>query len=79
MTEETPHPTDGSVRIGMREIYDVLIGMREDVQRIGQASEALQQDVADHESRIRSLERWKYSIPIGVLAGLAPGVIALLR
>lgn len=38
----------------------------------------LKEDTADHESRLRSVERWKYAIPASVLV-LAGAVASSLR
>ncbi|MFE7751158.1 hypothetical protein [Streptomyces sp. NPDC057428] len=50
---------------------------------IGQGLTDLGKDVADHETRLRALERARWPLPtIGVLAGVAgtaTGVLALLR
>lgn len=34
--------------------------------------------IKDHERRLRSVERWKYSVPFGVLLGLAGIVGAII-
>lgn len=36
-------------------------------------------DVPDHENRIRSLERWKYAIPPGILGAFASIVISFWK
>ncbi|MFK0289526.1 hypothetical protein ACIQU6_03420, partial [Streptomyces sp. NPDC090442] len=63
------------VHIGAREIYDEVVGLREDVRTMGQQGEAVRQELADHETRIRDLERWKYALPIAAVSGVvAAGV-----
>lgn len=36
------------------------------------------QKVPDHETRIRSLERWRWSLPVSALAALGSGAAAWL-
>lgn len=55
------------VTIGAREIYDAVLGVREDVRGLKQDNESVNDKLADHESRIRSVERWKYALPLSVL------------
>ena len=40
--------------------------------------EPIRERAGDHEKRIRSVERWKYSVPFGVLLGLAGIVGAII-
>jgi hypothetical protein len=58
------------VTIGAREIYDAVLGVREDVRSLKQDRENVNDTLDDHESRIRSVERWKYGIPVATLSGL---------
>ena len=55
------------VVISAREIYDEIVGMRDDVRSLAQSSHETTVTLKDHEARIRVLERWKYGIP-GVVA-----------
>lgn len=56
-----------SVTIGAREIYDELVGARSDVRSLIENRADVDKLLDDHESRLRSIERWKYGIP-GVVA-----------
>ena len=51
------------VTITFREVYDQIVGMRTDVQRLTDNSKDVEQVLIDHESRLRSIEKWKYGIP----------------
>ena len=57
----------GSVTIGAREIYDELVAMREDVRASTQNLATVTDTLADHEDRVRSLERWRYSVPAALV------------
>jgi hypothetical protein len=82
----TPDP---GVYVSSAEMYRELRALGDGVTRvetkldhIGQGLTELGKDVADHETRIRSLERARWPLPtIGALAGVAgaaTGVVSLL-
>lgn len=65
----------GTVTIGAREIYDQLVSLRDEVRASTLNHAAVDTKLADHESRIRSVERWKYSVPTAlVTAVISAGV-----
>jgi hypothetical protein len=65
----------GHVTIGAREIYDELVAMREEVRASAQSLQGVDITLADHETRIRTVERWKYSVPTAlVTAVISAGV-----
>lgn len=57
----------GTVTIGAREIYDELVAMRSDVRLSSQSLATVSATLADHEDRVRSLERWRYSVPAALV------------
>jgi hypothetical protein len=65
----------------LRSLSDGLTRVETKLDGIGQGLTDLGKDVADHETRLRSLERGRWPLPtIGVLAGVAgaaTGAIAL--
>lgn len=65
----------------LRSLSDGLTRVETKLDGIGQGLTDLGKDVADHETRLRTLERARWPLPtIGVLAGLAgaaTGAIAL--
>lgn len=65
-------PEEG-VTITLREIYDKLVRIEESVR----VMDAPLQTVTDHESRIRGLERWRYSQPVTLVMSVASIVITL--
>lgn len=76
MTERDPL---GAVHISGREIYDQIIGLREDVRGLTQTSEAVRTELADHEERLRAIERWRYGAPAAVVIGLGSVVAEVVR
>jgi anti-sigma-K factor RskA len=73
MTAEDPL----GVVISARDIYDELVGMRDDVRSLAQSSRTAEERQNDHESRIRSLERWRYGIPASVVAAVVAAGAAM--
>ena len=80
MTEEVP---GNGVRITNREIYDRLVSLEVKVDRLaGLADLSIPESLKvhnDYESRLRSLEKWRYGIPAGILIGIFALVEALVR
>ncbi|GAB7185937.1 hypothetical protein ATKI12_5768 [Kitasatospora sp. Ki12] len=70
---------DLSVRVSPREIYDEIVGMRSDVRSLGEQTQEVRDQLADHEARLRTLEAWKYALPIATLATVVGAVVQLLR
>lgn len=67
------------VTISAREIYDEIVGMRDDVRSLIQANESLVRTQEDHEQRLRGIERWKYSVPVAALAAVSSAVVTLAK
>ncbi|MFM9649962.1 hypothetical protein ACKI1S_27915 [Streptomyces galilaeus] len=67
----------GTVTIGAREIYDELVAMRDDVRSSGQALTAVSATLTDHEDRLRSVERWKYSVPTALVTAVLSGAVTI--
>ncbi|MGW0942892.1 hypothetical protein ACWD4O_10120 [Streptomyces sp. NPDC002623] len=74
-----PAPDPAGVYISSAQMYQELRSLSDGLTRvetkldgIGQGLTDLGKDVADHETRLRTLERARWPLPtIGVLAGLA--------
>ncbi|MER5304594.1 hypothetical protein ABT039_34720 [Streptomyces lasiicapitis] len=73
-----PEPL-GVVSIGAREIYDEVVGLREDMRSVAEKGEELREDVADHETRIRDLERWKYALPVAAVSGVVAAGVTVAK
>lgn len=70
MTQQVP---DG-VMITTRDIYDKLIAVEHSVAAMTPQA----QTVADHETRLRAVEKWKWSVPPTAIAALIALVEQLL-
>lgn len=73
MTEIPP----GAIIITTREIYDELKGIREDLKGITAIVPSHSEQLDDHETRMRSLEKAKYWIA-GMSAALGAGAVEAL-
>jgi hypothetical protein len=63
------------VTISAREIYDQIVGLRDDVRSLVQSNAEVGKQLDDHENRLRSVERWKYTVPVATIgAVLSAGV-----
>lgn len=70
----------GPVIITSREIYDKLVLVAASVQRISDQLDGMAQDLHDHETRLRSLERARWPLPaLAVLVSLAALALPLFR
>lgn len=79
-----------TVRIGMREIYDVLLELKAQVANSSVSTESLARDLTRHEEVITELEtkvteqserfaRWRYMLTSGALTGALSLATVLTR
>jgi hypothetical protein len=76
----------GPVTIGAREIYDQLLatdrkvdGIRGEVAQVANGHGELTKDLADHEARIRNLERGRWPLPsLAAVVSLISVVLAVI-
>lgn len=68
----------GHVTIGAREIYDEVRATREEVRGSTQALQALAETLSDHETRLRAVERWRYSVPAALVTSVIAAGMAIL-
>lgn len=68
-----------NIQIGAREIYDEVVKLRDDVHSMGEAGAQSRADIDDHETRIRKLETWRYSLPVAVVSGLTAAAVTLAQ
>lgn len=67
----------GPVEIGAREIYDLVQALRGDVRDLCSDVHGQDRDLADHEARLRVLERGRWPLPaLAVLVAIASLVVA---
>jgi hypothetical protein len=64
----------GRTQIRLIDVYAKQVELAEQVRAL---REQLTPDVADHEVRIRGLERWRYSLPLAAVGSIASAVLAL--
>jgi hypothetical protein len=67
------------VTIGAREIYDQVVGLRDDVRSLVQSNDAVQETLTDHEDRLRSVERWKYAVPTATIGAIVSAGITITK
>jgi hypothetical protein len=67
------------VNISAREIYDQIVGLRDDVRSLVQSNAAVQTTLDDHETRIRSVERWKYAVPTATVGAIISAGITIAK
>jgi hypothetical protein len=65
------------VIIGAREIYDQVVRIGAAVDKVADKVADSEQEIADHEARIRALERARWPLPaLAVLVSIASLVLA---
>lgn len=69
-------PSEGPAIITLREVYDLVLDVRSEVSLL--KTTELKADVADHETRIRALEKWIWRAS-GIAAAIGAGGGALLN
>lgn len=69
----------GSVTIGAREIYDVLVRVERDMSLLQQRDTDVRETLAKHEQRLSEIDRWRFGMPVAALTGVASLVITLLK
>jgi len=73
-------PNDSlGVTISAREIYDQIVGLRDDVRSLVQSNAEVSKELDDHETRLRSVERWKYAVPATLIVSLASAGTTIIK
>ncbi|AZQ70287.1 hypothetical protein EKH77_02810 [Streptomyces luteoverticillatus] len=67
------------VSISAREIYDQIVGLRDDVRGLTQTQTTTAAELADHENRLRAIERWRYAAPLAGVSALGAIVAEAIR
>jgi hypothetical protein len=67
------------VTISAREIYDQIVGLRDDVRSLVQSNAEVSKQLDDHEDRIRSVERWKYTVPVAAIGAITSAGITIAK
>lgn len=66
---------DDTITIRLRDVYDEVKNLRIDVAPLRDVV----QKQADHEERIRSLEKWAYALPPTFILALVSAIVALVK
>lgn len=72
-----PEPDPLGVTISAREIYDQIVGLRDDVRSLVQSHDEVDKHLADHETRLRSIERWKYAVPTATIGAIVSAGVTI--
>lgn len=73
------HQPQPFIIIGLKEVYDAVMVLTGTVERVANQQSDTRNDLADHETRIRSLERGRWPLPtIAALAGVGALIVAIL-
>jgi hypothetical protein len=75
MSEQDPL----GVTISAREIYDQIVGLRDDVRSLVQSNAEVGKTLEDHETRLRSVERWKYAVPTATVGAIVSAGITIAK
>lgn len=79
MTDPHGPPPHAGVVIGLKEIYDQLVILATKVEVMLGSQIDADKLIADHETRLRALERGRWPLPtLGVLLALASVVVAVI-
>lgn len=81
---------NGSMRVTLKLVYEAVTGVQKDITELktNVALTNLAADMksnqaavvaADHEARLRNVERWLYAIPATLLAAVISAVVAFLK
>lgn len=66
---------DPSITVTLKDVYDELRRLHDQVAAMTPQAQLIK----DHESRIRTLERWKYALPGSLLLALASIIVTVLE
>lgn len=72
-------PNLGGVFIPTSEVYRTLLEVKYDVRVVGTKLDDVTSTKADHESRIRGLEKYKYALGASVISSISALVLALIE
>lgn len=72
MTTQPPEP---ALTITLKDVYLKLCYVQDQVAAMTPQA----QQITDHEGRLRTLERWKYTLPTSMLLALVSIVVAVIE
>lgn len=68
---------DDTPPAGIRVSSDAFVVIVDRLARIETTLEEIRRDRADHESRIRAIEKWRYSIPATFITSVVSAAVAI--
>lgn len=68
---------ENGVVVTPREIYDAVMGLRSDMQRVSDALPDIQRDIDEFKVWRRVVDRWRYGIPLATLIAVGSTVAAI--
>lgn len=77
MTETPPHGTPASNDGFMMLVAERLARIEATLEGIRRDRDEMQKDRDDHESRLRSLEKWKYMLPSSLVAAVISAAVTI--
>lgn len=66
---------DEGVVISLKDIYIEMVKLRDAVHDLSDPVK----DIADHEQRLRALERWRYAVPPALLLAIGSTIAAIIE
>lgn len=61
----------------LKDIHDEVLRISGKIEVIGQRNTIADAIHADHEKRIRALEKWRYGFPVSTVAGVVATVLSI--
>lgn len=77
MTDTPPHGTPASNDGFMMLVAERLARIEATLEGIRRDRDEMQKDRDDHESRLRSLEKWKYMLPSSLVAAVISAAVTI--
>jgi hypothetical protein len=74
-----PSNNGNVIVVTLKDVYIELMKIKESLSEIKGKADTTASAVPDHETRIRSLEKWRYALPPAILLALASIVVGLLE
>lgn len=78
MDDKAGNGNNGGVLITFQQMYNELQRLVGELHDVNTAMKGHGMTAADHEIRLRALERWRYSLPISLVVAVGSGTIAIV-
>lgn len=81
-----PPEANGGVFVSSEKMYDQFVKMNEQLSQMNSQLSSLntlmadtREEQADHEQRIRAVEKWKYGIPVAYFSAILTVIASLFK